>query len=90
MMKGRRITFPPRSVNDGIPYPVSQKFSTSANFEYGYGPRSFEYMPRYGPVASRYLAESASSRSRSKVDASTASNVRVVSVHGPATSQISS
>ncbi len=44
MMNGRRITVGPSSVKDGIPYPVSQKFSTSANFRYGYGPRSFAYM----------------------------------------------
>ena len=34
-MNGKRMTCGPNSVNDGIPYPVSQKFSTSANFVYG-------------------------------------------------------
>ncbi len=34
-MNGKRITCGPRSVNEAIPYPVSQKFSTSANFPYG-------------------------------------------------------
>ncbi len=31
-MKGNRMTFGPRSVKEGIPKPVSQKFSTRANF----------------------------------------------------------
>ncbi len=38
-----------------MPYPVSQKFSTSANFEYGYGPMSARYISRYCEVAVRYL-----------------------------------
>ena len=34
-MNGNRITCGPSSVKDAIPYPVSQKFSTRANFPYG-------------------------------------------------------
>jgi hypothetical protein len=54
-----------------MPKPVSQKFSTSANFPYGYGPISPRYISRYWAVAARYFAASASSFPRRKASVST-------------------
>ena len=32
MMNGKQMIFDPSKVNDGMPKPLSQKFSTRANF----------------------------------------------------------
>ena len=60
------MTLGPSKVKEGMPYPVGQKFSTNANFLYGYAPIRVLYIEIYCAVASRYFCARASSFCRIK------------------------